>query len=283
MAPTQPPTGDSGAVAEAARWLVEAENPVIVVDLMAHDQEGIERLVALAEALQAPVVNQFGRMNFPNMHYLSQSAGAIAQADVILGLELYDTWGTINTLRDRVHRDEQRRARPDARVIDIGVKDLFTKSNYQSFQRYFRSGSVHRGRRAGDAARADGSGVVGNDESPTQYQRRARAALARSARADAGSESERSSLRVEREPGIDGASLRGTLAGREGSRLGQGFGRRHAERLGSKALAHGQALPLHRSLPVARVWGMVRRRRLAQRSRTGTPADSRSIFSATAT
>ncbi len=137
MSPTRPPNGDENAVEEAAGWLVEAENPVIVVDLMAHDQEGVERLVALAEALQAPVVNQFGRMNFPNTHHLSQGAAAVAQADVILGLELYDTWGVINTLRDRVHRDSLRKARPDARVIDIGVKDLFTRSNYQSFQRYY--------------------------------------------------------------------------------------------------------------------------------------------------
>ena len=137
MAPTQPPSGDWGAVQEAAEWLVEAENPVIVVDLMSHDQEGMERLIALAEALQAPVVNQWGRTNFPNNHYLSQGGNVIAQADVILGLELYDTWGTINTLRDRVHKDEMRRARPDARVIDIGSKELFWRSNYQSFQRYY--------------------------------------------------------------------------------------------------------------------------------------------------
>jgi len=137
MTPTQPPSGDEGSLAEAASWLAEAESPVIVADLMAHDQEGVERLVALAEALQAPVVNQYGRMNFPNNHYLSQGAGAVAQADVILGLELYDTWGVINTLRDRALKDDLRKARPDARVITIGVNDLFTKSNYQSFQRYY--------------------------------------------------------------------------------------------------------------------------------------------------
>lgn len=136
VSPTQPPRGDGGALTEAARWLVEAESPVIVVDLMARDQDGVDRLIELAEALQAPVVNQSGRMNFPNNHYLSQGAGVVAQADVILGLELYDTWGTLNRLRDRVHRDEQRIARPDALVIDIGVKDLFIKSNYQNFQRY---------------------------------------------------------------------------------------------------------------------------------------------------
>ncbi len=135
----QPPAGDEAAIAEAARWLLEAESPVIVADLMAHDQEGVQRLVALAEALQAPVVNQFGRMNFPNTHYLSQGAGAVAQADVVLGLELFDTWGVINSLRDRVHRDSVRKARPDARVISIGSNDLFTRSNYQNFQRFYAS------------------------------------------------------------------------------------------------------------------------------------------------
>jgi acetolactate synthase-1/2/3 large subunit len=123
-------------LAQAASWLVEAKSPVIVVDLMAHDQDGVTALIDLAEALQAPVVNQFGRMNFPNTHYLSQGSSVVAEADVILGLELYDTWGVLNRIRDRVHRDQQRLAQPDARVIDIGVKDLFTKSNYQSFQRY---------------------------------------------------------------------------------------------------------------------------------------------------
>ena len=49
-----PPQGDSGAVAEAARLLVQAENPVIVVGRSARTQAGIELLVELAETLQAP-------------------------------------------------------------------------------------------------------------------------------------------------------------------------------------------------------------------------------------
>ena len=44
MTPTQPPSGDWAAVREAADWLVEAENPVIVVDLMSHNQEGMEQI-----------------------------------------------------------------------------------------------------------------------------------------------------------------------------------------------------------------------------------------------
>ena len=37
-----PPQGDSGAVAEAARMLVAAENPVIVVDRTARTPDGLE-------------------------------------------------------------------------------------------------------------------------------------------------------------------------------------------------------------------------------------------------
>ncbi len=135
--PTRPPRGDEGAIAEAARMLVEADSPVIVADHMAHDQSGVDLLVELAEALQAPVVNRRGRMNFPNTHYLSQGGNLAAQADVILGLELDDTWGLVNTVRDRVNRVAERTARADVRIITIGVDDLFLKSNYQGFSRYY--------------------------------------------------------------------------------------------------------------------------------------------------
>ncbi len=60
-----PPQGDSGAVAEAAQLLVNARNPVIVADRAARTPAGIQKLVELAEALQAPVVDQGGRMNVP--------------------------------------------------------------------------------------------------------------------------------------------------------------------------------------------------------------------------
>lgn len=137
LSPTQPPRGDGNAVAEAARWLAEAEAPVIVADRVARDQSGIDLLVELAETLQAPVVDRHGRMNFPNMHYACQGRGELARADVILGLELTDAWGLVNSMRDLAHRDSYRTARPDARFITIGVGDLFVKSNYQNFQRYF--------------------------------------------------------------------------------------------------------------------------------------------------
>ena len=72
--PTAPPQGDMNAVREAARLLAAAEHPVIVADKFARTAEGVKLLVQLAESLQAPVIDQKGRMNFPNTHHLFQNA-----------------------------------------------------------------------------------------------------------------------------------------------------------------------------------------------------------------
>jgi thiamine pyrophosphate-dependent acetolactate synthase large subunit-like protein len=135
----RPPAGDPAALAEAARLLVNAENPVIVVDRYSRTQAGVDALVALAEALQAPVVNKYSRMNMPTQHYLNQTARArplIARADVILGLELIDFWGTVNDLRDLIHRDEVHLSKPDAKLISLGTTTVPMRTNFQDFQRY---------------------------------------------------------------------------------------------------------------------------------------------------
>jgi thiamine pyrophosphate-dependent acetolactate synthase large subunit-like protein len=134
-----PPQGDSGAVAEAARLLVDAQNPLIVADRAARTPAGLTRLVELAETLQAPVVDQGGRMNFPSRHPLNQSSGArqlVADADVILGLELTDFWGTVNAVRDGLTRTSRSLTRPGTKLVSITALDLATKGNYQDFQRY---------------------------------------------------------------------------------------------------------------------------------------------------
>jgi len=133
------PQGDSGAVAEAAKLLVGAQNPVIVADRAARTAAGLARLIELAETLQAPVINQGGRMNFPTRHPLNQSANArqlIANADVILGLELTDFWGTVNAARDSLVRTSRPITKAGTKLISITALDLNTKGNYQDFQRY---------------------------------------------------------------------------------------------------------------------------------------------------
>ena len=127
-----PPQGDSGAVSEVARLLVEAENPVVIAGDLIHSQEGMDLLVELAETLQARV--QGGR-NMPSRHPLNQGGG-LGNADVIVGLEVWDLWGTLNSMRDQLHRTVRSNIRADAKVASISTKDLYSKSNYQGFQRY---------------------------------------------------------------------------------------------------------------------------------------------------
>ncbi len=134
-----PPQGDSGSVAEAARLLVQAQNPLIVVDRYARTQAGIDLLVELAETLQAPVIDQAGRMNFPTRHPLNQSSrrgAVVANADVIMGLEATDFWSALNTMHDQVNRTTRPIQKSDAKLISISTGDLYTKANYQDFYRY---------------------------------------------------------------------------------------------------------------------------------------------------
>ncbi len=134
-----PPQGDSAAIAEVARLLVAAENPVIVADRAARTPAGMASLVDLAETLQAAVIDQGGRLNFPSRHPLNQSAqsrAAIGAADVILGLELTDFWGTVNTYRDQLHRSSRSILKAGAKTIAISTGDLGIKANYQDFQRF---------------------------------------------------------------------------------------------------------------------------------------------------
>jgi acetolactate synthase-1/2/3 large subunit len=129
-----PPAGDSASVAAVAKLLVDAENPVIFADRCVRTEAGQALLVELAETLQAPVVGG----KFPNHHPLSQAGGRalIANADLIVGLEVPDLWGTVNTARDQLHRSTQTFIKPTTKVVSISALELGMKSNYQYFQRY---------------------------------------------------------------------------------------------------------------------------------------------------
>jgi acetolactate synthase I/II/III large subunit len=118
-----PPAADSGAIAEIAKLLVAAENPVILASRAARTPAGLALMVELAEALQAGVVDSRRRLNFPTRHPLS--GGSAAQTDVVLALEAGDISNVARQARQR-----------DAKVISITATHLFQRSNYQDFMRY---------------------------------------------------------------------------------------------------------------------------------------------------
>ncbi len=131
------PAGDSGAVAEVAKMLVAAENPVIVAGRVARTPNGINLLIELAELLQAPVQDRRFRMNFPSTNPL-YDGGSIADADLILGLEVPDFWNTTHSMTpiNRMGMESKPLTKPGAKLITIYSGDLAEKSNYQDLGRY---------------------------------------------------------------------------------------------------------------------------------------------------
>ena len=132
------PAGDAEAIADTARILVNADFPVIVADRCARTPNGIKLLLELAELLQAAVIDPGIRMNFPSRLPLNQTErrnAALANADVVLGLELGDFWGTVNNYQDVLVRHSTPITKPGTKMISITSGDLFIHSNYQDFQR----------------------------------------------------------------------------------------------------------------------------------------------------
>jgi acetolactate synthase-1/2/3 large subunit len=133
-----PPQGDVAALAELAKMLVAADNPVIICDRVARTPAGMARLVELAETLQCAVVDNAGRMNFPSRHPLNQSfrRSVIGQADVILAMEVNELWGSLNAFSDRIVRSSRASFKKGAKIVTLGSRDLYMKANYQDLGRY---------------------------------------------------------------------------------------------------------------------------------------------------
>jgi acetolactate synthase I/II/III large subunit len=132
-----PPSGDMGAVAEAAKLLVAAEDPVIIAGRVARTPAGLKLMVELADVLQAPVQDRRFRMNFPSSHPL-YGGGNVATADVILGLEVPDFWNMTHTQTpiNRMGMESRSIIKPGTKLITIYSGDLAEKSNYQDLGRY---------------------------------------------------------------------------------------------------------------------------------------------------
>jgi thiamine pyrophosphate-dependent acetolactate synthase large subunit-like protein len=132
-----PPVADPGAITKLAKMLVAADNPVIVASRPARTPAGFKGIVELAELLQAPVIDQHFRMNFPTRHPLNFSyrTRVIADADVILGLEVQDFWAVVHTYAGG-SPNPRSITRPNAKVVSMSAADLFTKAVYQNYQRY---------------------------------------------------------------------------------------------------------------------------------------------------
>ncbi|HEX4192614.1 MAG TPA: thiamine pyrophosphate-dependent enzyme [Stellaceae bacterium] len=132
--------GDQNAVNELAKMLVAAENPVIMADRGQPGPDGVlNPLVQLAEVLQCSIVDIGGRMNFPTQHALNQSdrrGAVLAQADVVVGLDMTDFWGVTHSYKDQLHRSSRPLLKAGTKTVSVTSANQFIRSNYQNFQRF---------------------------------------------------------------------------------------------------------------------------------------------------
>ena len=117
---------------KTVRWLLEAKKPVILADWVGRREAGFKALGELAEMLGAPVLDQFGRFNFPVQHPLnltSQSDKVIPQADLILALDVPDLEGaTARRAQERGNRRATSLLSAGAKIINVSLDDLLVRA-----------------------------------------------------------------------------------------------------------------------------------------------------------
>jgi acetolactate synthase-1/2/3 large subunit len=115
------------AVAKAAQILAGAAHPLIITKAVGRDPIAIPAMVALAEALGAPVVEQFHtHLNFPQDHPLHGGFDAtpyFGRADVIVVVESDVPWFPSGS-----------HPRPETRIIHIAHDPLFSRYPVRGFE-----------------------------------------------------------------------------------------------------------------------------------------------------
>lgn len=135
---TPAPVGpDPSLLERAAELLVTSHRPVIVADGIGRDPAAPSALVALAEALGAPVIEVGDRFSMPTTHPLDGTglaSGALREADIVLLLGVQDPYGALTTV-NRVLRTTEYLQPPECRIVSIGVGDLLVRSWTGDYQR----------------------------------------------------------------------------------------------------------------------------------------------------
>ena len=116
---------------KSVRWLLEAKKPVILADWVGRREPGFKALGELAEMFGAPVLDQFGRFNFPVQHALNltgQSEKVLPQADLILALDVPDLEGATARRAQGGNRRATSLIAASAKIINVSLDDLLVRA-----------------------------------------------------------------------------------------------------------------------------------------------------------
>ncbi|HKA34185.1 MAG TPA: thiamine pyrophosphate-dependent enzyme [Candidatus Binatia bacterium] len=121
------------------KWLLAAKAPAIVADWVGRREAGFNALVDLAELLAIPVLDQFGRFNFPVKHPLNLTGMAnkvLGETDLLLVLDVPDLEGGIT---QRAQEAGRRRPIPlmssSAKIVNVGLDDLLVRAWSHDFNK----------------------------------------------------------------------------------------------------------------------------------------------------
>ena len=120
-----PLQADPAALTRVADLLAAAERPVIVTEFTGRHVEAFRELVGLAEESAAAVIDLDGRLSFPNRHPQALTHDALAEADLVLAVDVFDLERPLNIL-DRLTGEKRPRMPEGCRVVDLGLGELRT-------------------------------------------------------------------------------------------------------------------------------------------------------------
>jgi acetolactate synthase-1/2/3 large subunit len=138
------------AVAEAAKLLTAARNPIILTKAAGRDPQAVPALVKLAEALGAPVFDQFHTyMNFPQDHPLHagfDAAPYLDDADCVVAVESDVLWFPA-----------LKAPRPETKIVQIAVDPLYARYPIRGFPADSALSGTVRTRARSPSARSAGT------------------------------------------------------------------------------------------------------------------------------
>ncbi|MFQ5540607.1 MAG: thiamine pyrophosphate-binding protein [Candidatus Binatia bacterium] len=109
------------------RWLLEARAPVIIADCVGRREAGFQALIELAELLGIPVLDRYGRLNFPMdnpLNLTGMQEKVLAQVDLVLALDVQDLESAVCKLvQEKGHRIPTPLLSRNARIINVSLDD----------------------------------------------------------------------------------------------------------------------------------------------------------------
>ena len=133
FAVSSPVQGNPTALAETAKLLAGASAPLIIVGRVGRVESAVADLIKLAETGGIKVIDGGGAMNFPNTHPLDATGTqALEQADVVVLLDV-DQPELATTVWNRYDRKIANRMKDDAKLVNIGLSDLWIRSTVLDF------------------------------------------------------------------------------------------------------------------------------------------------------